>query len=100
MPALRVFFSCLGQALCAKGAKALAGLVPFGEVVYEVAAETLRRLRERHADARAGLQEAAAASPSDAAGVAAGVVRAEAAGQPAEVRDALAAYLAQVPGVL
>lgn len=38
MPKFRRFFRCVGEAIMAKGLKGLAGLVPFGEHLWDIAA--------------------------------------------------------------
>ena len=43
---LPVLFRCLGAAVCARGVRALVGAVPFGEVLYDVAADSLERFRQ------------------------------------------------------
>ena len=43
----RIWFECLGKAFCAGGVRALMGLVPLGEVLYEIASHALGQLRER-----------------------------------------------------
>ena len=43
-------FRCIGEAVCANGLKALAGLVPMGGVVFEIAENTCQRLRESQQD--------------------------------------------------
>jgi serine/threonine protein kinase len=98
---LVVFFRCLGKALYKKGLRALAGVVPFGEALYDVAEGTWEELRhQREEEARAALEEAAQASPAEAAAAAEDVVREVAADQPEEVRRALRDYLAQVPATV
>jgi hypothetical protein len=47
MPGWRVWLRCIGQAVCAKGPKALLGLVPFGDVLWDVAEDACNRLRGR-----------------------------------------------------
>src|SRR5262249_7427926 len=60
-----VLFRSLGSALCAKGLKALAGAVPFGEALYEIAEETWKQYRERRQEEalRADLEAAVQATP-------------------------------------
>jgi len=50
MAQFAVLFRCIGSALCAKGLKALVGLVPFGESLYEIAEETWKQFRQHHHD--------------------------------------------------
>src|SRR5262249_15193235 len=62
MPKLRLLLRCIGEAVCVKGPKALLSLVPFGEVVYEVAEEAYRRLKQSGSQAEHLAAVAAAAS--------------------------------------
>ena len=41
----RVWFQCIAQAVCAGGLRALAGLVPLGEALYDIAGIAIERLR-------------------------------------------------------
>jgi serine/threonine protein kinase len=98
---LVAFLHCLGKALCKKGLRALAGVVPLGDSLYDIAEATLEDLRrQREDEARAALAEAAAASPAEAARAADDVVRQVAADQPEQVRRTLREYLAQVPATV
>jgi serine/threonine protein kinase len=91
---VKVLFRSVGEALAAHGLRALAGAVPFGTVVYDVAAGAAERFRRYQDDeeARATLEEAR----EEAMAVAAEVC----AGQPEPVRARVAAYLVQVPSLL
>jgi eukaryotic-like serine/threonine-protein kinase len=102
MPRFKLLFKCIGQAVCANGLKALAGLVPLGGVVYDVAADALQRLREERQDdeIRALMEEAVRASPEEVKKEADAVADEVAAGQPEEVRHKLGVYLAQLPAGL
>ena len=102
MARLRLLLRCIGEAVCANGLKALAGLVPMGGVIYEVAENACQRLREaQQEDQILALVEAAAtASPAEVKAVAEAVAAEVAADQPDAVRDRLAAYLAGVPAVI
>jgi serine/threonine protein kinase len=64
---LQILFQCLGEALCTQGARSLNGIVPFGEVIYQVAMETVQRLRESRVSAEVleSLAAAAAAGPDE-----------------------------------
>src|SRR5215469_10526908 len=96
---LPVLLRCIGAAVCAKGVRALAGAVPFGDVVYDVAAESLERFRQERLlfEERACLEEAAQAAVEEVKQEALLVVREVAAQQPAPLQSRLAAYLEQVP---
>ena len=50
MPKIHQLFRCIGEAVCANGIKALAGLVPMGAVVFDIAENTCQRLRESQQD--------------------------------------------------
>jgi serine/threonine protein kinase len=102
MPRLKVLFRCIGQAICANGLKALAGLVPLGGVVYDIAENACQRLHEEGQDEQIrALVEAAAQAPiEEIKEEAAEVAREVAADQPVEVQLKLAAYLQQVPAVI
>jgi parallel beta-helix repeat protein len=102
MSRLRVWFRCIGQAVCLNGPRALAGLMPFGEALYDIAADALRRLREAQDDDQLHLsmQEAAVASREEVKFEADAVARDVAAEQPADVRQALSIYLSLLPGAI
>jgi hypothetical protein len=57
----RVWFECVGKAVCAQGLKALVGLVPLGEALFDIAANALGWLREQRQEEqlRASLEEVA-----------------------------------------
>ena len=48
MPGLVHFLRCVGRAVVKNGGKALARLVPFGEVTFEIAHDTLAEYRKPH----------------------------------------------------
>ncbi len=102
MARFQVLLRCIGAAVCANGLKALAGLVPLGAVLYDVAEDAGRRLRETEQDQqlRALVEAAAAASPAEVQAAAAAVTAEVAADQPEPVRHNLAAYLAGVPAAI
>ncbi len=102
MPALRVLFKCIGQAICANGLQALAGLVPFGGAVYEIVEDAWKKLREQAQDdqVRALVAAAANTTPAEARQEAAAVAREVAAGQPEALQLNLELYLAQVPAAI
>jgi hypothetical protein len=64
MARVKVLFRCIGEAVCAQGLRGLAGIVPFGEVVYDVAREALERFRQYQGEEelREALQEAVQAA--------------------------------------
>jgi eukaryotic-like serine/threonine-protein kinase len=103
---------CVAQAVVKSGVHALANLVPFGNVLHDIAKEAWedhrrRRLEDAVAAARspevalaADLEEVAQASPAAVEQAVAQVVHSVAANQPAPVQQALTAYLAQVPAMV
>ncbi len=97
-----VLMRCVAEAVMANGVKGLAGLVPGGGFLFEVATDTLRRLREekRAAALRDEMLSAAAATFDEARAAAAGVTAEVGAGLPAEDRVALEMYLTQIPGAV
>ncbi len=102
MAGLKVLFRCVGQAVCNNGLKALAGLVPLGAGLYDIAADACRRLREAGQDEqiRALVEAAARASPEEVKQEAADVVAEVAADQPKDVQLKLMTYLAGVPAAI
>jgi serine/threonine protein kinase len=102
MARLKLLFRCIGQAACANGLKALAGLVPLGGVLYEIAENACQRLREEEQDEQLrALMEAAAQAPAEEVKQEALAVAQEvAADQPQPLQLKLAAFLRQVPAVL
>jgi serine/threonine protein kinase len=99
MPRPFHFLRCVGRAVAKNGARALARLVPFGEVALDIAIDTYEEYRRDHteADLRAELEKVAQAGQAEVRHAAEAVAALEAADQSAEVRQALAAYLAQLP---
>src|SRR5439155_26940663 len=102
MARLKVLFRCIGEAVCAHGLRGLAGVVPFGEVVYDVAREALERFRcyQDEEQLRAALQEAVQAAAQEVREEARAIAHEVAAGQPPEIELRLADYLTQVPALL
>jgi hypothetical protein len=98
MPGLVHFLRCVGRAAVRNGGKALASLVPFGEVTYEIARDVFDEYRRGpgEADLRADLQALAQAPPDELRQTAEEIAAQEAAGQGAELRLALVSYLDQV----
>src|SRR5687768_8685799 len=97
MPAYIHLLRCVGKAAVKKAGKALCGLVPFGEVAYEVAVEAYEDYRKGHGEAelRAELERLVRATPEEVRSAAEEV--AAASGEPDDVRQGLTAYLTQVP---
>jgi serine/threonine protein kinase len=102
MARLKVLFRCIGEAVCAQGLRGLAGVVPFGDVVYDVAREVLERFRRYQEEEhwREALEEAVQAAAQEVREEARAVAHEVAAGQPPEIELRLADYLTQVPALL
>jgi formylglycine-generating enzyme required for sulfatase activity len=98
---MMLFLRCVGEALVARGMRGLVGLAPYGEQVYDVAADVAGRYREarREKQIAADLQAVLQASGEQVRAEAQQLAHEVAAGRPeAEVR-LVEAYLAQLPGV-
>jgi serine/threonine protein kinase len=102
MARLRVLFQCIGEAICAQGLRGLVGIVPFGEVIYDVARDVLERFRHRseEEDLRESLEGAVQAAVVEVKEEARVVAHEVAAGQPPEIELRLADYLTQVPALI
>ncbi len=102
MARVKLLFRCVGEAVCAQGLRAVAGLVPFGDVAYDVAREAWERW-ERHRE-----EENMRDALEDAVQSAVEVVREEAraaahevcVGQPPEIEKRVAEYLTLVPALI
>ncbi len=92
----------VGTAVMKHGLNLLAGGLPVGEVMVEVAREAWGRWRQDgpEDERRKELGELAAAPPDEVRREVDRVVDEVAAGQPAEVRQALSLYLTQVPAAV
>jgi hypothetical protein len=79
-----MFLRCLGEALMAQGMRGLLGIVPFGEQVYEVAANAIDRYRElrREKHLAADIQEVVQADPEQVRAQAHQIAQEVASGQP------------------
>ncbi len=93
---------CLAGALCKHGVRFLVNLAPGGEVIFDIAVDTWEEYRRGGgADtARAELEELAQAPAPQLKEAIAQTVQEVAALQPAPVKEALTAYLAQVPAAI
>jgi serine/threonine protein kinase len=102
MARMKVLFRCIGEAVCAHGLRGLAGVVPFGEVVYDVAREVLERFRQYQDEEamREALQDAIQAALPEIRAEARAVAHEVAAAQPPEIELRLADYLTQVPALI
>jgi tRNA A-37 threonylcarbamoyl transferase component Bud32 len=98
MPSYVHLLRCVGNAVVKNGARALARLVPFGEVLYEIAVGAYDEYRKDHGegDLRDALQGVAQASPLEIHQAA----EQAAANEPVEVRPALVSYLDQLPAAV
>lgn len=81
------------------GVKALLGVVPFGEVLVDVAADVWEKYRNarQQGNIAVNLQAVAAASPAEVQKTIAQTVQLVAANQPVEVQKKLAEYLTLAP---
>jgi eukaryotic-like serine/threonine-protein kinase len=94
-----VWLKCVGKALCNKGGKALAGLLPFGDSLYEITAEVIENLRQerQEEEIRAALEQVAQLSNAEAHAAAVAVVAEVAGDQPPAVQEQLTFYLELLP---
>jgi hypothetical protein len=99
-----VLLRCIGMAVVVKGPRALACQIPFGEVLYDIAEEAYRRLKEsgQEEEQTAGIAAAAGATAEEARREAEAAVGEIAATQPLsrEAQINLVSYLSQVPSVV
>ncbi|MBV9126425.1 MAG: hypothetical protein JO112_24010, partial [Planctomycetes bacterium] len=98
----QVLLRSIGEALCAKGLRGLAGVVPFGEVVFDVAVCALERFREHQAEAneRLILEEAIQAALEEVKEEARAVAHQVCQGYPEADPSLVAGYLMQIPSLL
>src|SRR5271154_6863343 len=94
-----VWLKCVGKALCNKGGKALAGLLPFGDSLYEITEEIIENLRHEREEAeiREVLEQIAHLSRAEAHAAAEAVVAEVASDQPQSVQEQLKSYLELLP---
>ncbi len=94
-----VWLKCVGKALCNKGGKALAGLLPFGDSLYEITEEVIENLRHEREEAeiREVLEQIAHLSRAEAHAAAEAVVAEVASDQPQSVQEQLKSYLELLP---
>ena len=100
MPSPRRWFLCLARAVRNRGLRGLVGQLPFGEVLYDVAADFLGQLQSTGDDVRPEVEAASNLSGEALQQVVAEVVAEVVGDQPAEVRDAMTGYLMQVPATI
>jgi serine/threonine protein kinase len=91
--------NCVAEAVMAKGVRGLAEWVPGGVYLYEVAADALRRLKDRNKQDQVfdELRQAAQANFADAKVAAERVAREVAGSGSTEDRISLELYLSQIP---
>ncbi|MFM7148537.1 MAG: serine/threonine-protein kinase, partial [Gemmataceae bacterium] len=96
-----VFLRCIGEAVAAEGFRALAGMVPMGDVIYNVAANAIERYRRenREAQMRQDAERVIQAGMEQVREDAKQIAREVLDGQPEENIAQLERYLTQVPAV-
>ena len=97
-----MFLKAVGEAVVAKALKVVTGLVPFGDVIYEVGEDVIERYRKANREAKLATdaEEAISAKMDVIREVAKQIAREVAAGESAEVIDLVEAYLTQVPAAI
>jgi eukaryotic-like serine/threonine-protein kinase len=96
----KVWLKCIGHAVYKNGLRGLAGLMPFGECLYDIVVDAYRDLRQASAEEgelRAGVAELAVAPAAEVRAEAERVAEAVAPEQPADIKLQLISYLTQVP---
>lgn len=96
-----LFLQAVGEAVAAKGVRGLMGLAPFGDRLYDIAADAIARYRRlnREKQLAADLQEVVQAELSEVRSEAKRIAESVAAGHSSEEIIQLEAYLTLVPGV-
>jgi serine/threonine protein kinase len=102
MPASFILLKCVCKAVLRHGLNALAGGLPLGDVLLDVADGVMDdwKKQQPEAERRAELQALAQAGPQEVRQQVSQVVAEVADQQPAEVRQALTDYLLQMPATL
>jgi cyclophilin family peptidyl-prolyl cis-trans isomerase/tRNA A-37 threonylcarbamoyl transferase component Bud32 len=96
----KVWLRCLGEAVWQQTPKALIGLLPFGERLYDLATDFRNRLEKAEqapAERAAAVVELVTASPAEIETEAQRIASSVAQGQPADVQQKLTQYLQLVP---
>jgi serine/threonine protein kinase len=90
---------CLARAAVRNAGRFLINFIPGGQVIGDIAHEAWEEYGRGYPDGalRLEVESLAKAAPSEVQGTVEAAVKEEAAGQPAEVQQALTAYLNQVP---
>ena len=98
---MQLLLRCIGEAVVARGLKALAGLVPMGEQIYNIAEEVIERYRKRQLEGqiRQDVEQMVQAGIDEVRCDAQQIAQEVLTGRPAEEVKQLAQYLAQVPAV-
>ncbi|MFO0799704.1 MAG: serine/threonine-protein kinase [Gemmataceae bacterium] len=98
---MSLFLRCLGEAIAARGMRGLADGVPFGGLVYDVAADVIDRYREQNRlrQIASDLEQVVQAESRDLRVEIAEVAEKAAAGK-AEIARQIESYLLQVPAVV
>jgi serine/threonine protein kinase len=96
-----LFLRCIGEAVAAKGLRALVGLVPMGEQVVDIAGDAIERYRHLRLEAQIpqAIEEVVQAAAEDVRREARQIAEEVLAGRPAEEVARLGEYLNQVPAV-
>jgi serine/threonine protein kinase len=99
MPGFVHLLQCVGRAAVKNGGQALANLVPFGGVLFEIAKDAYEEYRKKQGEAelRAALADMTLASPIQIRQASEDVVDQEARGLSDEIRLNLISYLDQMP---
>ena len=98
MPGIRRLLRCVGSAVLEKGPRALLGIIPFGEALFDVATDALAKLRQLPEQViRDELAEVSQADSATVRQEAESVVAGIAANQPPEVQLNLVSYLSLIP---
>jgi hypothetical protein len=99
---LKILLQCLGESLSTQAARSLNGIVPFGEVIYQVAMDTVQRLRDtrRDTEVRDSLEWAASAGPDEVREQVAAVVTEVGKSHSPRLCKAMSNYLTHFPPLL
>lgn len=98
----KILLQSLAEALCTHGVRSLNGIVPFGEVIYQVAMDTVQRLREirREGEVHDSLEWAASAGCDEIQENVGAVVTEVGKVHPPRLCKALTNYLTHFPPLL
>jgi len=95
------FMQCVAEAIRAKGMRGLLGLVPYGEQIYEVSADAIKRYKERKRldKIKDDLEELVRADLKEIREEAAKIAKKVAQDRPIEEQAQLELYLVQIPAI-